>query len=215
MNLLHKSSVSPDSLHANFIAHRSGTVFITHSFVCQRDRLRALKLAIDRLGEALGYRRESNRGVLLNLGSGKVLSSGGVVTLTGKRVLSGLPGAHDGVFYDDRFYVNATHNIETRIYDGSLQLLDTIPYGVGMVLRGLHPVDKDSFLVGATRIDPARTASSIYTRVLRARGQKEEFDRTSSLKVVDRSTGEVQKAIELDPFQGRDPEIYKIISLVP
>lgn len=210
--LLQKSEGSPDSLHVNFVSSRDGKVMVTYSFVCEQDRPRAMLLAAaDRLGRLPGCKPAENKAVVLDFRSGKILSSGGVITLTGDRVIHDrLNGAHDGVFFKDEFYVNSTHNIETVIFDRRFQQVQKIQYTTGVLLRGLHPIDQTSLLVGATRIDPNRTAASIYHRVLKARGGV-RYEEASSVKVVDRQTGRILESIPFDAYRGVHPEVYKII----
>lgn len=213
MKLMQKNENSIDSLHANFLFDRMGTVFVTHSFICEQDRRRAIKLAaMEKLGGVVGWQPHRNEGVVLGLRSGKILNSGGVITVTGDRVLYGLNGAHDGLFYDNKFYVNSTHNIETLIYDEDFQLMRRIQYDVGMLLRGLFPINDTTLLVGGTRIDEERTASSIYYRVLKGRGS-DRFNQLSTIEIVDSKTGKILESIAFDAFQGVHPEIYKIIPL--
>jgi hypothetical protein len=211
--LLMKNKRSPDALHANFLAVKDGRLLVTHSFTCEKDMRRAITLAIaDRIGDLFGKPSSRIEGVVLSLRSGKVLSSGGVIATDGRRILDGVHGAHDGLFYDSKYYINATHNIETLVFDQDLRPLQTIQYNVGMLLRGLYPLDNSTLLVGSTRIDPQRTAAGIYRRVLKARGGV-EFDHASSIKIVDVRTGTIVDSTCFDTFQGVHPEIYKIIPL--
>lgn len=215
--LVPKSAHSPDSLHANFVSCRNDQVYITHSFTCERNGLRALGLAFYRkLWSVTGTAPATfrNRGVVVDVKGGKVLASGGVIALDGNRVIDGLYGAHDGVFFHGKFYVNATHNIETRIYDGTFKPLRTIEYREGMLIRGLYPIDNSTLLLGATRIDPKRTAASVYQPVMHARGN-DEFDDFSSIKIVDVETGKIVETLRFDTFQGIHPEVHKIIPFVP
>lgn len=211
--LLMKNKRSPDALHANFLAVKDGRVLVTHSFTCEKDIRRAVGLAIaGRIGGMFGKPSSRIEGLVLSLRLGKVLSSGGVITTDGQRILDGVYGAHDGLFYDSKYYINATHNIETLVYDKDLRLLQTIQYDVGMLLRGLCPLDDSTLLVGSTRIDPERTAAGIYRRVLSARGSV-GFDSASSIKTVDVGTGTIVDSTWFDTFQGVHPEVYKIIPL--
>lgn len=215
--LFPKSAHSPDSLHANFIACRDEQVYVTHSFTCERNGLLALRLALFRklwsvTGTAPATYR--NRGVVVDVKQGKVLASGGVIALDGSRVIDGLYGAHDGVFFHGKFYVNATHNLETWVYDDTLKPLRAIEYSEGMLIRGLYPIDDSTLLLGATRIDPNRTAASVYHPVMHARGN-DEFDDFSSIKIVDVGTGRIVETLRFDTFQGIHPEVHKIIPFVP
>jgi hypothetical protein len=134
------------------------------------------------------------------------------MTIDGTYVIHPLYGPHDGVFYKNEFYVNSTHNLETHIYDQYFSLTQRIPYTTGAFFRGLHPVDQRTFLVGASRIDPARTAATVYRLVLQGRAGQ-HFDRTSSIKLVDRAAGTIIKSIPFDTFQSVHPEVHKIIPL--
>jgi hypothetical protein len=143
---------------------------------------------------------------------GRVLDAGGICTLEGTQIIGDIYGAHDGVFFEDKFYVNSTYNIETLVYDQGFRLERRVPFDVGMILRGLYPIDESTLLLGATYVDSKRSGSSIYSRVLKGRGSK-RFDDQSSLKVVDIGSGRILETIPLEPYQGVHPEIYKIILL--
>lgn len=213
--LAEKSAHSPDSLHANFVSSRDNRVFVTHSYTCERDRDRAIALTLrQKITHLFGHSQARNQGIALDWRAGKLLSSGGVVALDGERVVDGLYGAHDGVFFRDKFYANATHNIETWIFDSAFKPLKTIEYSDGMLIRGLCPVDDTTLLLGATRVDPGRTASSVYRSVMRTRGN-DRFDDFSSVKIVDVETGKIVETLRFEPFQGVHPEVHKIIPFEP
>ncbi len=211
--LLNKTNDKEDAVHVNFFSSRNSNVFVTHSFTCEQNKLRAALLMLAKmLDRFVGCHPFPSRDIVLNPRSGKIISSGGVLNITGERVIHGLKGAHDGIFYGDEFYVNATYNIETLIYSENFKLAQRIEYDDGMLVRGLCPISPTVLLVGATRIDPSRTAASMYHRVLKARGSS-RFDKSSSVKVVDRKTGKFLKSIDLDTFQGVHPEVFKIIPM--
>ena len=211
-NLVPKTVENPDSLHLNFISERDGTVFLTHSFASVRDRLLAMKVAIDQPLSMESLRARWVYALIRKFRHGRVLDAGGVFTLNGVEVVRGIHGAHDGVFFGDKFYVNSTYNIETLVYDKDFRLEKRIPFSIGMILRGLCPIDEATLLLGTTRVDPERSASEIYGKVLRGRGST-TFDDYSSIKVVDIRTGDILETIPLQPYQGIHPEIYKIIPL--
>jgi hypothetical protein len=162
------------------------------------------------LAAIVGWQPFRHKGVVLNPFSGKILNTGGVITMNGEQIISPLYGPHDGMFYKNEFYIHSTHNIETHIYDENFKLAQRIQYDVGGFLRGLHPIDQRMFLIGATHIDPKRTAALMYRLVLQGR-KNIRFDKASSLKIVDRKTRTVLKSMYFDTFQGVHPEIYKII----
>ena len=204
-----------DSLHANFLSSRHpGKVFVTHFFACERRRMRAIWLSLRYLAGSigLGWQPFRHKGFVLDLFSGKILHSGGVITLDGDRVIGPLYGPHDGVFYRKEFYIHSTHNIETLIYDENFRLIQSIPYHVGIFLRGLHPIDRRTFLVGASLINPKRTAAFMYKLILRGR-KHSCFEDASSIKIVDRKTQTIVQSVYFETFQGIHPEIYKIIPL--
>lgn len=209
--LLPKNENSPDSLHANFLSVKDRQIFVTHSFTSKRDIVHTIILGLRRIARAAGLSFSRNAGIILAARSGKVLKAGGVITLSGSRILRSIHGAHDGRFFDGHFYINSSHNIETLIYDQDFHFVRSIEYNLGALLRGLCPVDRGTLLIGATRIDPNRTASSIYRRVLRARGTDSTMENTSSVKVVDMRRGKIRESLEFDKFKGVSPEVYQII----
>jgi hypothetical protein len=77
---------------------------------------------------------------------------------------------------------------------------------VGGSVLSVLDLEGGVIVIGATRIDPARTASGIYRRVLQDRGGT-EYDQASSLKVVDAATGAVRQTLTFDTH----PEVYEVI----
>lgn len=209
-----KEGYGTDSLHANFLSSHKNDVWVTHFFSCESRRMRAIILSIRYLAGIIGMggRPFRHKGFVLNLFSGKILNSGGVVTLDGKRLIGPLYGPHDGIVFNNEFYIHSTHNIETLVYDEHLRVAARIPYHVGIFLRGLHPIDRRTFLIGASRINPRRTAAFMYKLVLRGR-KHSRFEEASSIKIVDRKTQTIVRSVYFETFQGIHPEIYKIIPL--
>lgn len=200
-----------DSLHANCISSCNGNIWVTHFFTCERNWFRAIRLTYRFLRGLIEQQPFQHKGFVVNLLSGKILSSGGVISLQGNPVIHQFYGPHDGLFYKEDFYINSTHNVETHIYDKNFKLRQRIQYDTGMFLRGLSPIDNRTFLVGAGRIDPARTAAFMYKLVLKGRRKRIQFDQASSVKIIDRETHNIVESIYFEEFQGIHPEIYQII----